>query len=250
MDSLRSRLSNDALLGTFLKLPRREVVELAVIAGFDFLICDMEHGQLHERDAAHLVLAANAVDAPMVVRVPDANPGVINRLLEAGAAGIQVPHVTSRRTAAAGRSATRYPPDGTRSGSLAQPAAQYGTQGRLADYLRASNDRALCIGQLETKDYDDDLESVVAELDVAFIGTFDLTLECGAPGDASDPEVAAVIDRIETAARTTQTPLGVYAASPQAATTAFQTGYRMVALDSDLGALGRGLRDLVAAIDR
>lgn len=240
---LTAAIAQGPLLGTFLKLPRREVVELAKLAGLDFVICDYEHGQLDERDAAGVVLAGLACELPVVVRVPDADAAVINRLLEAGAAGVQVPHVTSVATATAARAATRYPPDGIRSGSLAQPAAAYGTQ-ELNDYLRESNERAMCVGQLESRDYADPLEDIIAAVDVAFIGTFDLTLDCGVPGATTDPAVTGVVDTIEKAAQQTGTPLGIYASTPEAATQAFAAGYRMVALDSDLGALARGLRGL------
>lgn len=243
---LRTALADRPLLGTFLKLPRREVVDLARLAGFDFVICDCEHGQLDERDAAAVVLAGLACDLPVIVRMSGLDVGGINRMLEAGAAGVQVPHVSSLATAVASRAATRYPPDGTRSGSLAQPAAAYGTQ-PLDDYLRESNDGVACIGQLETRNYDDPLEEIVAALDVAFIGTFDLTLDCGVPGVTTDPAVQGIVRDIEEAARATATPLGMYASSADAAAEAFRAGYRMVALGSDLGALAKGLRDITSA---
>lgn len=239
--NLAAAIAQRPLLGTFLKLPRREVVELAKLAGLDFVICDYEHGQLDERDAAAVVLAGLACDLPVVVRVPGADAAVINRLLEAGAAGVQVPHITSVVAAMAARAATRYPPDGIRSGSLAQPAAAYGAQ-PLHEYLRESNTRALCVAQLESQAYADPLLDIVAVVDVAFIGTFDLTLDCGLPGATNAPAVTAVVADIERAARETGTPLGVYASTPEAATRAFDAGYAMVALDSDLGALARGLR--------
>lgn len=245
--NLATALADRPLLGTFVKLPRREVVELAKLTGLDFVICDYEHGQLDERDAAAVVLAGLACDLPVIARVPGLDSGLINRLLEAGAAGVQVPHVSSAKTAAAARAATRYPPDGIRSGSLAQPAAAYGTQ-PLADYLRESNERALCIGQLETAQYADALTDIVAALDVAFIGTFDLTLDCGVPGASSDPAVRSIVEKIENAAASTGTPLGMYASSADAATAAFRAGYRMVALDSDLGALARGFRDMTPVV--
>lgn len=240
---LRAALADGPLLGTFLKLPRREVVDLITIAGFDYAICDMEHGQLGEAEARDVVLAGLASGLPVVVRVPGGDAGLINRLLEAGAAGVQVPHVSSRAAARAARAATRYPPGGSRSGSLAQPSAGYGTQ-PLAEYLHDSDERVLCIGQLETRAYDDALVDLVAELDVAFIGTFDLTLDCGVPGARDDPAVGEVVAQIEDAARKAATPLGVYASTPEAAADAFRTGYAMVAVDSDLAALSRGLRDL------
>lgn len=240
-------LADRQLLGTFLKLPRREVVEIAKLAGFDFVICDYEHGQLDEQDAASVVLAGLACELPVIVRLSSGDAGQINRLLEAGAAGVQVPHITSLAAASAARAATRYPPDGTRSGSLAQPAAEYGSRG-VGEYLIKSNADVVCVGQLETRAYADALEDIVAALDVAFIGTFDLSLDCGVPGDTGNPAVTGVIAEIEAAAAAAGTPLGMYASTPEAAAAAFVSGYQMVALDSDIGAVARGFRGIVGAV--
>jgi 2-keto-3-deoxy-L-rhamnonate aldolase RhmA len=38
--SLRALMSERAVTGTFLKIPRFEVVDLLAIAGFDFIVCN------------------------------------------------------------------------------------------------------------------------------------------------------------------------------------------------------------------
>ena len=48
---LHLALAEKACFGTFLKLPRPEVVDLLALAGFDFVICDMEHAQVSEMEA-------------------------------------------------------------------------------------------------------------------------------------------------------------------------------------------------------
>jgi hypothetical protein len=42
-DDLGQLLAERPCFGTFLKLPRHEVVDLLAIARLEFIICDMEH---------------------------------------------------------------------------------------------------------------------------------------------------------------------------------------------------------------
>ena len=233
---LRSKIQERAVFGTFVKLGRREVIEILANAGLDFAICDLEHSQISEQEASTMILAGLACGLPVIVRVADFQPGLVNRLLEAGAAGIQLPQVETGEQAAAFRRACEYPPDGTRSLSLAQPAAGYGSQ-PLADYMRKSNEQVLIVGQLESKNIEESLSRILRELDVAFIGTLDLTVDMGVPGKLDDPGVQQRLREIEAAARKNNKPLGIYADSPTRAAQAAAAGYRYIALSSDLGAL-------------
>lgn len=233
---LRSKIQERAAFGTFVKLGRREVIEILAYAGLDFAICDLEHSQISEQEASIMILAGLSCALPVIVRVADFQPGLINRLLEAGAAGIQLPQMETREQAAAFRRACKYPPDGTRSLSLAQPAAGYGSQS-LTDYMRRSNQQVLLVGQLESKSIEEPLSGILGELDIAFIGTLDLTVDMGVPGKLDDPGVQQRLREIEAAARKNNTPLGIYADSPTRAAQAAAAGYRYIALSSDLGAL-------------
>ncbi len=85
-----TQLDAGPVVGTFLKIPRFEVVDLLALAGFDFVVCDYEHSQMSLLDATDIVRAGVGRGLPVVVRVPGLNRGDINRLLEAGAAGIQL----------------------------------------------------------------------------------------------------------------------------------------------------------------
>jgi len=228
-------------VGTFLKLPRPEVVEVLALTGLDFVICDTEHGKLGESEAYAVIQAGRTAGIAVTVRVPTLDRGQVNRLLEAGAAGIQLSGVTAVAEAARLRELSNYPPAGTRSLSTAQPSARYGTI-PVTEYLSASNRDTLRIGQLETARYLDPLEDIIAALDLAFIGVMDLSVDLGCPGQTGAPEVRAQIQRIEAAAKSAGTPLGTFAANPQDARAALEAGYRYVALASDLALLTAAAR--------
>src|ERR1041385_7035479 len=139
---LRNKINSRSILGTFVKLGRREVIEILALAGLDFAICDLEHSQITEAEAGHMMAAGRNCGLPIIVRVAHFDPGQINRLLEAGATGIQLPQVQTREQASAFRAACKYPPEGSRSVSLAQPAAGYGSE-PLVEYLERSNREVL-----------------------------------------------------------------------------------------------------------
>jgi 2-keto-3-deoxy-L-rhamnonate aldolase RhmA len=235
---LREALSTGPLVGTFLKLPRFEIVELLKQAGYDFAACDYEHAQMSPSDVCDVIRAGAAAGLPVTVRIPELNRGEINRFLEAGAAGIQL--ARTRGDLGSGLAdLVRYPPDGSRSVSLAQPAAGYG-QMPLTDYLRSSNDSVMAIGQFETADYADGLDLAMKHLDVAFIGPVDLSVDLRTPGTLDSPPMTTAIQTIETAAHRAGTVLGTFAATTEAVNAAKQRGYRYIVYSSDLAMLAAG----------
>ena len=166
--------------GLFVKLGATEVLDISARSELDFVVVDLEHSQLSEADGVRLTRHAAALGLPALVRLPELDRGSVNRLLEAGARGIQLSTVRSIAQVEALRAATRYAPDGDRSVSLAHPSAGYG-DAPLADYLEAQalSPPELVI-QIETAETDDPLEDVLAAgADVAFVGTTDLSVDVG-----------------------------------------------------------------------
>jgi 4-hydroxy-2-oxoheptanedioate aldolase len=169
-------------MGTFVKLPALESVDVCA-ASLDFCVVDYEHSQLSEADVLRLVRHAAAIDFAAVVRIPEVDRGLVNRLLEAGAAGIQLSSVRRVAEVEALASAAAYAPEGTRSISLAHPRARYGGV-PLREYL-ASSERPLVVIQLETRETDDPpVDLCRAGADVAFLGLTDLLVDCGLDDDA------------------------------------------------------------------
>jgi 4-hydroxy-2-oxoheptanedioate aldolase len=193
--------------GLFLKLASTEVVDLVAAAGFDFAVVDLEHSQLGEAAARALVRHARVIGLPALVRLPEVDRGLVNRLLEAGAAGIQLSSVRRASQLRELRAATRYAPEGTRSISLAHPQAAYGAT-PLRDYLAAQAGRPPAIvAQIETAETDDPLDAILAERpDVAFLGMTDLSVDLGLNAD----RVRARVDEVAVAAERAGVALGAF----------------------------------------
>src|SRR3954452_7179541 len=195
LSSVRERLADGRVTGTFVKLPALESIDVCA-AALDFCVVDLEHSQLTEGDALRLVRHAAAIGFAAMVRIPEVDRGAVKRLLEAGAAGFQLSSVRRVAEVEALRAAARYAPEGTRSISLAHPAAGYGAT-PLRDYLRAAAP-PLLVAQLETRETDDDLAAICsAGADVIFLGLTDLLVDCAldeaAAAERAD-EIAAAAD--------------------------------------------------------
>jgi len=71
-----------------------EIVQIAKSGGYDSLFIDLEHTTLTLRDAGQLCIAAVSAGITPFVRVPhQCGLGFMQRVLDAGAMGLIVPHI-------------------------------------------------------------------------------------------------------------------------------------------------------------
>jgi 4-hydroxy-2-oxoheptanedioate aldolase len=217
--------------GVFVKLPTTDVIDLVAGSGFDFAVVDLEHSQLDEGDAFRLLRHGQALGFPVLARIAALDRGLVNRLLEAGAAGIHLSTVRRSSDVRELRAACLYPPDGARSLSLAHPAARYGALS-LADYLEQQRHAALVVAQIETAATDDPLEAIASERpDVLFVGATDLSVDVG----LDEKRLRARIDEIAAAAEGAGIPLGAFGlADPRV---------RYDAVATDVGLLRKAMLD-------
>lgn len=189
---LRAKLDRGTpVQGTFVKLPSPDVVEMVSGTDLDFVVVDLEHSTLTERDALALVRHADAVGVPALVRIPHVDSGVIARLLENGATGIQLSTLRTSEQTEALVGACHHAPLGQRSVSLANRVAGFGRTS-LATYLDQEREAPpFLVGQIETDVRD--FESLLEPLDVAFVGTTDLAVHLGLPpSDVLESHVAEI----------------------------------------------------------
>ncbi len=188
------------VLGLFIKIPAIQIIESLASAGLDFVVLDAEHAAFGSRELDCCILAGRSVGLPILVRLREATSAAILQVLDMGAAGVVVPHITSAEQAEAIISATRYQ-GGTRGFSGMHRAAGYGTV--AADEFKAASDNStLVIGQIEDAAGLNRIEEIAAvtDIDALLIGSADLTVSLGATGP-DDPLVTQAIDTIFAAAQ-------------------------------------------------
>jgi 4-hydroxy-2-oxoheptanedioate aldolase len=235
-DRLRS---GDHLLGTFVKSSDPAMAEILAMAGFDYLIADLEHSSLSLDKVESIVRAAAIHDVPVIVRIPSESLHEAGRALDGGARGIQVSDLTDAATARRARRLCSYPPAGTRSMSLSNRAAGFGRVTAEEHLARSERDLVL-VGQVESVAGTAALPRMLADdlqVDVWFLGSLDLSMSLGHPGSTTDGKVAAVLVNAAEAIHAANALFGVFVPTVDEAQRWIARGASMVAISSDYGLL-------------
>ncbi|MEO3892347.1 aldolase/citrate lyase family protein [Nonomuraea sp. B5E05] len=238
---------NGGTLGTWIKLSSNESVEIMAHAGFDFVVIDLEHTTLDLGAASTHIAMARALGVDPLVRVPDHGLSVIQRVLDAGAAGVVVPHVDTVEQARSVVRATRFPPRGDRGSGGTSRAGRWGLLPR-ADYLAYGNEQALCVVQLESEAAMRNAREILAldGIGAALVGTADLSMSMGVA--AGSDEVDRLVTSALEGAAAAGVPIGTASATSDQARAALARGYAYVVVSNDTSILAGGGRAIVNAL--
>lgn len=212
---IRERLRRgQPVIGSFLGLQSPNVAELMAHAGFDFLVIETEHNALDSAEVEHILMAVSGTETVPMVRIPSASQVFIQRALDMGAMGIVVPSVRTPEEARAIVSATRYPPQGTRSwGPLRASGYTFDNE----DYFNRANDNILVTLIIETKEAVENIEAIarVPGIDVLYLGPWDLCLSLGLnPLHQPHPEVEQVVEQMLAAGKAGAAAVGIGSSTP------------------------------------
>ncbi|MCO4273809.1 aldolase/citrate lyase family protein [Pseudarthrobacter sp. HLT3-5] len=230
--------------GTFVKIAHSDVVELLALAGFDFVIIDMEHAPLGLAEVHQLIGAARGAGIPPLVRVPELDDVVIARVLDSGAHGVLVPHIQTREDAERLVRAARLPPDGNRGYG---PTVRAGGWGSDVPRYRRLDRQAALIPQIECSLGVQNAAQIAAVpgIDHLFLGMADLAASTGL--DPSDPAFAQLLATVADAAASGNMPLGTaIGAVPETTLPEALTACRFWAISNDAGLLLHGSRSALA----
>ena len=103
--------AGESVVGTFVRIPTVEAVEICAHAGCQFLIIDNEHTPVDWERTAAMILAAEAAGTTSILRLPTWGRERITKALDAGADGVMIPQVEEGRVTADVVAATRYGPE-------------------------------------------------------------------------------------------------------------------------------------------
>lgn len=186
-----------SLLGLVSSTASSEITEIFGISGFDFIIFDFEHGTMSYETLGELVRAAKIRNLTPFARVPESNPKLILKVLDAGCLGIMVPAVESKEEAERIVASTIYPPKGIRGVNWKTVANDYG-KGNPVDYMTSANKEILRIIQIETEIGVKNIEELVKVegVDVFMIGASDLSASMGYPGNPGHKKVQEAISEV------------------------------------------------------
>lgn len=205
-------------------------------AGYDYVGFDIQHGYLSDADVALMLRRLEHVPIATLVRLPDAAPAPIGRVLDAGADGVVIAMVESAADAAAAVAATRYAPGGVRSfGPL---------RASLGIDPIALQERVSVFAMIETTRGLAAAEEIcgVDGLTGLYVGPADLAISMGhGPTEAwARRDVFDVILEVQRTATEAGLVSAIHASTGTAGNMLAQHGFHMITLASESQALRLG----------
>ncbi|WP_254271331.1 HpcH/HpaI aldolase family protein [Haloarcula marina] len=247
--SFRERLlDGETVVGTFQLLDSAMAAEMPGVAGMDFTILDQEHGPLTAETTAGMCAAAQRAGAAPIVRVRNNSEAEIQRALDIGAAGVEIPQIETVEDARAAVEHARFDPLGSR--GLSQYVRAGGYTG-ADDYTDRENERRAVIGHIEGERGVENLDGIleVDGIDVLFLGPYDMSQSIGIPGRVRDDRVEALMTEVCDRATEAGKVVGTFADDPAMARQWLDAGVQYVAVGVDGALLTRAFEDIVDAVD-
>jgi 4-hydroxy-2-oxoheptanedioate aldolase len=238
--------AGEATLGAWCMIPDPLVAEALARGPIDWLLVDMQHGCMGYETALGMIRAIDLAGRPSIVRAPVNEPGMIGRMLDAGAAGILVPMIETADDARRAVEACLYSPLGKRSFGPIRVGVRDGP-----DYFAEANDRVAVIVMIETREALEAVEEIAAVPGVSalFVGPYDLSVALGLPPGDNDgqPAFDAAIERVCRAARKAGIASAILS-NPTLAPLRLRQGFQMVSVFTDIAALSLALHSAVQSV--
>jgi 4-hydroxy-2-oxoheptanedioate aldolase len=238
-------------VGTFITFTDSNVVELAGLAGFDFVVIECEHGSVGLETLRNHLRGARARNLGALVRVPVGDKGFIQRVLDIGADGVLLPHISSPSAAQEAVHAVRYPPIGHRGMYPQAAAAEFGAHNLtgVRELMDVLNHNTVLAVMIEERSAIDQIEGIAAikGIDLIVVGPSDLSASLGVAGEPNSQELATAIQRVFAVCREAGMRFGTPVEHPAFRQTAVQlreSGAWFLASGSDATFMLAGWRSL------
>lgn len=247
--SLKPRwATGEVTLGAWCMMPGALGVETVAGLGFDWVLVDMQHGCMGYEGALEMIRAADIAGVCPIVRVPWNEPGIIGRVLDAGAMGVLIPMIESVDDARRAIDAALYPPAGRRSFGPVRVGMRDGMT-----YAMDANERIAVILMIETAAALAAAEEIAAlpGADALFVGPFDLSVALGLPPGDNDgkPAFDEAISRVIAACKRNGKAAAVLS-NASVAPLRVEQGFQMISVTTDTAALASASAASLAAVKK
>lgn len=189
--------SGTPVLHGWLSIGNPFTAEIMAAQGYDAISVDLQHGALDYSALLPMFQAMRASGVALGARVPWLEPGIIMKVLDAGAMNVICPMISTAEQAAEFVSYLRYPPDGQRSFGPTRAGIA------MPGYGAGMNREVVGLAMIETAEGVENLEAIAATpgLDGIYVGPSDLTLgtqqgRLPPALDREEPEMIELIQRI------------------------------------------------------
>jgi 2-keto-3-deoxy-L-rhamnonate aldolase RhmA len=244
--SLKARMAaGETVIGSFVNLGSSVTTEIMGLAGFDWLVLDLEHGAGDEAILVAQLQALSHTQTAPLVRVEGIDSARILHALDLGAEGVLVPRLRSVDEARACVAHCRYA--GDRGVARYNRSWKWGLDTRP---LSAADERVVCGVQIETAEALAAVDEIAAVegIDLLFVGPSDLAHALGLQCPPDDPRLLQHATKVAEAGRAHGVAAGMLVATPQQAQAYRELGFRFLGLASDGGLLAGAARDAATAL--
>ena len=247
-NKLKARLkAGKVAVNAWSLLPSTFAAEFMVQAGWDSVTFDMQHGLHDYASAVACIQACQAHPVTPIVRVSWSEPGILGKVLDAGAWGVIIPMINTAEDARALVKACYYPPLGMRSNGPVRAAA-YGV---ASPYQSIANDEVLILPQIETREAVANAEAIldVEGISGIYVGPSDLGFSYGLPPvlDREEPEMLDIYRYLIEQTRKRGLVAGIQNMTPAYGARMAEMGFQLITVASDGVFIGRGAREAVVA---
>lgn len=227
--------AGDPVLHGWLSIGNPFTAEIMAAQGYDAITVDVQHGALGYSEVLPMFQAMRASGVVLGARVPWLEPGIIMKMLDAGALQIICPMINTAAQAAEFVSYLRYPPMGKR--SFGPTRAQFAQGSGIAEQANAE---VIGWAMVETREAMGNLEAIAATpgLDGIYVGPADLTLSLHdgtlpAGLDREEPEMIAVLQKIVAVCKTAGIKCALHCGGAGYAARAIGWGFDMTTVSGD-----------------
>lgn len=237
-------------IGMFMKTSDPSFVEVASLAGFDFVILDYEHGVVSHENMQNLIRAAYLGNTLPIIRVAEINESNIGKALDIGAAGIQVPQVTSKEDAIKIIELSKFQPMGNRGVCRFVRAANYSLMPQKEYYENAN--KSIVIIQLEGKKALENIDEIleIKGVDVVFIGPYDLSQSLGVTGDIFNEKVVKEMKQIVEKCKQKNMLVGTFVDTKEGMEFWKNSGVQYIAYSVDVGIFAEKCQEIIKNANR
>ena len=195
--SLKGKIaSGEPIIGTWNTFGSTIATKVLASSGLDFQIIDFEHGPFQIAEVHDHIASSMLYDCSCLVRIPSNQDWMALQALDQGAEGILVPHIHNLKSAEDARNIIKYFPLGDRGFSPFTSAGDY-TNENVEQFHLEANDNTVLVVLLESIEAIDQLDLIlkIPEIDVIYIGAYDLSKSLGIPGDIFNKKIINIVEK-------------------------------------------------------
>lgn len=214
----------------FLRLNHPWTAEMVSRAPFDTITFDMQHGMIEYSDVLKMIGTFPRGIYPMA-RLPQNDPGLSMKLLDAGVHGLICPQVKNEMDTSSFVRHCYYPPIGERSFGPIRSSIV------IDNYVSNAQQIVTPFALIETKEAMQNLDAIAGTpyLKGLYVGPYDLSLSMGINGmaDFNNPELMDLVKTIAQTARRNGLFLAIQVYDLSKVPMLYDLGYKMFGVFDD-----------------